>query len=208
MGYAADRSGRAAGAARAGPAARRGASCRLCSNGTDPRRTSAADGGPAGGSADCRDLRSWSCAFLMIVMDTSGAGSWGPLGCISGGFAPLTPSGNPRRDTPPAQGGIWILGKAEVWLVVDVPVTVHYKFQQSSPIFSGRYLRFRSSAECWLLQLLHRDRAYSANCSDSLRFHSAVLGWSSTCPLVCIRQGFGQTVEKTVVPQLLSSDNG
>ena len=36
-------------------------------------------------------------------------------------------------------------------------------------------------------------------------FHSAVLGWS-TCPLVCKRQGFGQTVEKTVVPQLHSSD--
>ena len=37
-------------------------------------------------------------------------------------------------------------------------------------------------------------------------FHSAVLGWSSTCPLVCKRQGSGQTVEKTVVPQLHSSD--
>ena len=37
-------------------------------------------------------------------------------------------------------------------------------------------------------------------------FHSAVLGWSSTCSLVCKRQGFGQTVEKTVVPQLPSSD--
>ena len=33
-------------------------------------------------------------------------------------------------------------------------------------------------------------------------FYSAVLGWSSTCPLVCKRQGFGQIVEKTVVPQL------
>ena len=33
-------------------------------------------------------------------------------------------------------------------------------------------------------------------------FHSAVLGWSLTCLLVCKRQGFGQTVEKTVVPQL------
>ena len=51
--------------------------------------------------------------------------------------------------------------------------------------YSGRYLRFRSSTECWKAQFL---------------------GWSSTCPLVCIRQGFGQTVEKTVVPQLPSSD--
>ena len=104
MGYAADRSGRAARAARAGPAARRGAACRPCSNGTDPRRTCAADGGPTGGraqalrqlgaraghrraqdltgrhpaaygplraaaggtvggSADCRDLRSWQDTF-------------------------------------------------------------------------------------------------------------------------------------------------
>ena len=28
------------------------------------------------------------------------------------------------------------------------------------------------------------------------------LGWSSTCPLVCKRQRFAQTVEKIVVPQL------
>ena len=67
-------------------------------------------------------------------------------------------------------------GNAEVWLVVDVPVTMHYKFQQSSPVYVGRYLRFRSSTECWLLQFLHRDRAHSANCTVTLRFHSAVLG--------------------------------
>ena len=68
---------------------------------------------------------------------------------------------------------------------MDVLVTMHYKFQQSSPIYSGRYLRLRSSTECWTAQFL---------------------GWSSTCPLVCKRQGFGQTVKKTAVPQLLSSD--
>ena len=81
-------------------------------------------------------------------------------------------------------------------------MTMHYKFQQSSPIYSGRYLRFRSSTECWLLQLLHRDRAHSANCTVTLRFHSAVLGLVVDMQ----RQGFGQTVEKTVVPQLHSSD--
>ena len=53
---------------------------------------------------------------------------------------------------------------------------MHYKFQQSSPIYSGWCLRFCSSTECWLLQLLHRDRAHSANCSDDLSFHGAVLG--------------------------------
>ena len=55
-------------------------------------------------------------------------------------------------------------------------MTMHYKFQQSSPIYSGWCLRFRSSTECWLLQLLHRDRAHSANCSDDLSFHGAVPG--------------------------------
>ena len=34
----------------------------------------------------------------------------------------------------------------------------------------------------------------------------AVLGWSSSCPLLCQRQGLGHTVEKTVAPQLHSSD--
>ena len=52
VGYAADRSGPAAGTARACPAARRGAACLLCSKGTDPRRTSTADGGPAGRACD------------------------------------------------------------------------------------------------------------------------------------------------------------
>ena len=41
--------GRAARAVRAGPAAHRGAASRLCSHGTDPRRTSAAGGGTTGG---------------------------------------------------------------------------------------------------------------------------------------------------------------
>ena len=35
---------------------------------------------------------------------------------------------------------------------------------------------------------------------------SAVLGMVVDMPLVCKRQGLGQTVKKTVVPQLLSSD--
>ena len=30
----------------------------------------------------------------------------GPTGCISGTSLPITPSGSPRMDTPPAQGGI------------------------------------------------------------------------------------------------------
>ena len=39
----------------------------------------------------------------MIVVDTSGSGSRGPLGCASGRSAPITPSGTFRIDAPPAQ---------------------------------------------------------------------------------------------------------
>ena len=55
-------------------------------------------------------------------------------------------------------------------------MTMHCKFQQSSPIYSGRYLRFRSPTECWLLQFLHRDRAHSANCAEDGDSPGAVLG--------------------------------
>ena len=51
-------------------------------------------------------------------MDTSGAGSWGLRGPTGGGLAPVTPSGTSQRDTPPAQGGIEILGTATLADVV------------------------------------------------------------------------------------------
>ena len=66
------------------------------------------------------------------LMDTSGAGSWSPLGCTSGGLAPSTPSGDPRRDTPPAQGGIEILGNADHALQVPAVLAD----------LQWRYLRF------------------------------------------------------------------
>ena len=69
-------------------------------------------------------------------------------------------------------------------------MAMHYKFQQSSPIYSGTYLRFRSSTECWLLQLLHRDRAHSANCTDAQRFDSAVFGMVVDMPVGVQTTGF------------------
>ena len=51
-------------------------------------------------------------------MDTSGAGLWGVRGPTGGGLAPLTPSGTPQRDTPPAQGGTETLGTATLADVV------------------------------------------------------------------------------------------
>ena len=147
-----------------------------------------------------------TCCSLLL-MDTSGAGSWGPLGCISGGLAPFTPSGDPRRDTPPAQGGIDILGNAEVWSV-DVLVTMHYKFQQSSPIYSGRYVRFRSSTECWTAQFLV-GRLHARCCANDrawvrqwrkLWFRSCfpLTRWS-TSPACRSCRFSGAGVEETVV---------
>ena len=74
-------------------------------------------------------------------------------------WAPLTPSGPPHRVLPPGQGGIQILAAvtlADV-AVVDVPVYMLHKFQQS---FGAS---FSSSTEWWLFQLLHRDR-YAQRC--------------------------------------------
>ena len=78
----------------------------------------------------------------------------------------------------------------EVWLVVDVPVTMHYKFQQSSPIYIGRYLRFRSLTECWLLQLHYRDRLTVQTVQKTEIRTGAVLGLVGT-PVVVQRQVLG-----------------
>ena len=61
---------------------------------------------------------------------------------------------------------------------------MHYQFQQSSPIYCGRCLRY-----------VHRQSV--GHCSS----------WLVVFMLVVVqRQGLGQTVEKTVAPQLHSSD--
>ena len=51
----------------------------------------------------------------------------GPTRPTGGEWAPLTPSGLPHRGTPPGQGGIEILARADV----DVPVIMLFVFQQS-----------------------------------------------------------------------------
>ena len=64
---------------------------------------------------------------------------------------------DPRRDSPPAQGGMQMLGvgpgpQIQVQIVdkvVDVPVNTQAKLQQSLPIDSGLCLRCSSSTECW-----------------------------------------------------------
>ena len=54
--------------------------------------------------------------------------------------------------------------------------------------------------------MLHRDRAHSANCTEDRRFHGAVFWVVVDMPVGVQTTGFGQTVQKTVVPQLHSSD--
>ena len=86
--------------------------------------------------------------FSVVVMDTSGSGSWSPPGCTSGGLAPVPPSGTPEGYTPPAQGCFLILGKDDVvhcrMPVMDVPVIM--QFQQS----------FFETVEVPQTQFLHR----------------------------------------------------
>ena len=59
----------------------------------------------------------------------------------------------------------------------NVSVNVQLKLQQSSPIDSGRCLRFRSSTECWTSCFATETGTHSAYCAEQWKFHSAVLGW-------------------------------
>ena len=69
---------------------------------------------------------------------------------------PDTSSGPLLREPPPAEGGKQIVGAAPrpqfqeqiVDKVVDVPVNVQAKLQQSLPIDSGLFVRYNSSTEC------------------------------------------------------------
>ena len=57
-------------------------------------------------------------------------------------------------------------------------------------------------------QLLHRDRAHSANCSVDLSFHGAVLGRCRHARCCTMTGAWVTTVQKPVeVPQLQFSDN-
>ena len=74
-------------------------------------------------------------------------------------------------------------------------MTMHYKFQQCSPFYSGWCLRFCSSTECWLLVASLR---HGSQCKLCRRFE---LPWCSsgkvsTRPLVCKRHGYVLTVQK------------
>ena len=134
-------------------------------------------------------------------------------------------SGASGRVSPPAQGGFQILGAvvrrtvvphiqeqivAVVILVVDVPVLMQLKFQQSeaersgvcwwrcgvpvnmqlkiqqsSPIDHGRCLRIRSSTECWSFLFFHRDGYAQCKLCGRLEIPQCSFRRFSTCPFLC-----------------------
>ena len=79
---------------------------------------------------------------------------------------------------------------------------------RSSAVFLvfARYEPLVSCSSCSLFDVGAMLGSTQDTCSASPDSMVQFLGSSSTCPLVCKRQGFGQTVEKTVVPQLHSYD--
>ena len=97
----------------------------------------------------------------------------------------------------------------QFWMVVDMPVGVQATGGRcpcccSSSTSCGHpcdyavtefsnwmCLRFCSSTVWWIFQLPRRDWSHSAYCEEDRRFPRAVLGRSSTRPLVCKRQGYG-----------------
>ena len=129
------------------------------SRGTHPAASAApgsAPGGTVGGSAD--DSRLCSCKLWPCK-------PWG------GGKHELCLSSS----TPPGQGGIQILAAATLAEVVDVSVTTQLRSSRFRRVRGG-CLSFSSSTVWLVFQLLHRDRAHSANCAKDGDSPGAVLG--------------------------------
>ena len=78
-------------------------------------------------------------------MAPNGARLPGGLGSTGGRCARTTPSGIAQRDSPPAQGGIQILGKGDV---VDVLVIMQLELQQSLPNDSGMVPQSAGHSSC------------------------------------------------------------
>ena len=88
----------------------------------------------------------------------------------------VLPGGTHRQ--PRAVSKYWPrLRRVRFWTsVMDVPVTVQLKFPQSFPIDSEMCLRFRSSTDSRTSSCVTEKGTHSANCSESRRSRSAVLG--------------------------------
>ena len=111
-------------------------------------------------------------AWMQLALGTDAAGrvctcvwkqSTGVYWCLEGSRHTQWTA---QRASPPAQGGIKILGKAEAChgSGVGVPVITQLKFQQSF-VVSVDVLRFRSSTGWWIFQLPRRDWSHSAYCA-------------------------------------------
>ena len=105
-----------------------------------------------------------------VLADRGRAGGW---------WAHGSPSRPLRRDSPPAQGGISILGRAEAAAVVDVSVNMQRKLQQSMPIdkegASDSVYRQSVGHSCYATE----TGMHSARCAEDGRFHSEALGQGS-----------------------------
>ena len=111
--------------------------------------------------------RVWTCVWKQ---STGSTGAW---------RAPGTPSGPARKGSPPAQGGILILGKAEAAALV-VSVTMQLKFQQSIfEFFQVPQLQFIDSVVVFSVA----SQRQGSQCKLYRRPEIP-----RTCPLVCKRQ--------------------
>ena len=151
---------------------------------------------------------------VLVACGTDFAGvEWRQFRAGSSGVwdARSTPGGgNARLGSPPAQGGIQILDKAEAVrrpLVVHVPVLFSDKFLQSKE-FHRLVPQIQFISRVWDFLLWSRDEY--ARCQTVQKISpGAVLGRMSTRPLLCNDRVTVRTVQKTVlVPQLQFNDVG
>ena len=107
-------------------------------------------------------------SFLRVQMATVGRRSLDLRGSTGGGGAPPTPSGPPHRGTPPGQGGTDILaaGTLADVVVVDVPVNMQHKFQQSLVLHS-----------------VHQQSGGYSSCYTETGMHSVVVQKTVEIPL-------------------------
>ena len=112
---------------------------------------------------------SWHAAGAHLASNGARSLRGGEGGATGGWLAVATSSGIPWMGSPPAQGGIQILGLAEE--VVDVFVNMQRKLQQSLTIESGMCSvsvhRHSVGHSCYATE----KGTHSANCAEDVRLH-------------------------------------
>ena len=158
--------GRAARAARADPAAHRGAACRLCSLGAGSRYSCGARPGDRSAldhsSGPHPTARRTSCPAAGGAVGCSANGGVGHRGTSSGRIWPDVARMRRATGGPPAQGGIQILGAVLVPQIQEQIVEVDAPLVDVSVIVLHKYPAVRSSdsvhQQSWPFQVCHRGR--------------------------------------------------